>query len=241
MSTASDPRERVIEAAFALFAERGYDQTTVEDIASRAGVGRTTFFRLFRSKEHVVFPAHEDLLTAIEARLTTAGPGSEKVALSEAGGLVLRHYLAEGERARVRYLLTREVEALRERERASITQYERVFRRFIHQWWGGSEATLLRAELAANAVVTAHNHVLRAWLRGSVCDAEAKRWFRAVITELDEMFGWDEGSDGAGTAPVDRRGASTADDGGAGGPAVLVIRDAAQLEESLPQIRRMLR
>jgi hypothetical protein len=37
-------RDRLAQAAFALFDERGYDQTTVDDITERAGLGRTTFF-----------------------------------------------------------------------------------------------------------------------------------------------------------------------------------------------------
>ena len=64
-----DVRERFVTAAFELFAERGYEQTTVDDIAERAGVGRTTFFRTFRSKEDAIFPDHEQLLAAIETRL----------------------------------------------------------------------------------------------------------------------------------------------------------------------------
>lgn len=278
MSEPNPQRERVIEAAFQLFAERGYDGTTVEDIAARAGVGRTTFFRLFRTKESVVFPAHEHLLAAIEARLATATPSTGKVALTEASGLVLNHYLGEGERARQRYGLTRQVEALRERERASIHQYERLFKRFIHQWWGGDLTSLLRAELTANAVVTAHNHVLRAWLRGSINAEEALPWFREVITELDSMLVWygDHGDVAGGGQQIGRmasegaaaadaaggdadgagRGATAADGGAHGGsaagggthggaaggpdPAVIVIRDAARLEELLPQIQRML-
>ena len=49
-------RERLAGAAFALFDERGYEQTTVDDITERAGLGRTTFFRHYRSKEDVIFP-----------------------------------------------------------------------------------------------------------------------------------------------------------------------------------------
>ncbi|WP_217709698.1 helix-turn-helix domain-containing protein [Amycolatopsis sp. Hca4] len=59
---AKPAKERLTEAAFALFAERGYEQTTVDDITDRAGVGRTTFFRTFRTKEDVIFPDHEVLL-----------------------------------------------------------------------------------------------------------------------------------------------------------------------------------
>src|SRR6476659_540327 len=54
-------RERLADAALALFEESGYEPTTVDDIAERAGVGRSTFFRHFRSKEDVIFPDHEAL------------------------------------------------------------------------------------------------------------------------------------------------------------------------------------
>ncbi|HLS25754.1 MAG TPA: TetR/AcrR family transcriptional regulator [Beutenbergiaceae bacterium] len=233
-------RERVISAAFDLFAERGYEGTTVEAIADRAGVGRTTFFRMFRAKESVVFPAHDRLLAAIEARLTTARPGTEKVALSEASELVLEQYLREGERARQRYALTREVEALRERERASIFQYERLFRRFIHRWWGGDRETLLRAELAANAVVTAHNHVLRAWLRGEVGAEEARTWFREVIRDLDSQLSWYERpvhAPGRREHTGEHDGVSAASEGG---PAVIVVRDANEFHELVPRIQELL-
>lgn len=41
--------------AFDLFAERGYDDTTVDDIAAAAGIARRTFFRYYRSKADVVW------------------------------------------------------------------------------------------------------------------------------------------------------------------------------------------
>ncbi|NHC21932.1 TetR family transcriptional regulator [Nocardioides sp. IC4_145] len=222
----SSARERIVDAAFDLFAERGYDATTVEDIAARAGVGRTTFFRQFRSKEHVVFPDHEQLLTAIAARLATATPRTAVVGVSEAAGLVLQHYLDEGERARRRYRLTRSVPALQERERAGIRQYERTFNRHIHGWLGGAPESLLRAELIANAVVTGHNHVLRAWLRGQLATAsEARRAFRAAMAEVESHVDV-PGREAA--APAEAL------------PAVLVLRDAGDLDRLLPQIRDLL-
>jgi hypothetical protein len=48
-------RQRIIEAARELFLERGFDGVSVGDIAERAEVGRTTFFRHFGDKQEVVF------------------------------------------------------------------------------------------------------------------------------------------------------------------------------------------
>jgi AcrR family transcriptional regulator len=179
-------QERLVDAAYALFGERGFDRTTVEHIAERAGVGRTTFFRHFGSKEQVVFPDHDGLLAAIRGRLSSSRPDTAALAVSEAARGVLEHYVAEGERARERYALTRTVPALRDRERAGRQQYERLFTGFIHDWLGGRAETALRAQLLANAVVTAHNHVLRGWLRGEVEDPVAA--FDVAMVEVSTLF-----------------------------------------------------
>jgi AcrR family transcriptional regulator len=67
-------RERLMQAALSLFAERGYENTTVVDIVERAGLGKTTFFRYFRDKREVLFggDSRVDLL----AREIAAAPDS---------------------------------------------------------------------------------------------------------------------------------------------------------------------
>jgi AcrR family transcriptional regulator len=164
-------RERLAEAAFALFDERGYEQTTIDDITERAGLGRTTFFRHYRSKEDVIFPDHDRLLGQIADRLRTSSHGTALVAVSDAVRLVLLHYIDEGDLARRRYALTSRVPALRDREIASVARYQRLFRESIAGWMADTaEPAPLRAELMAAAVVAAHNHVLRRWLRGESPD-----------------------------------------------------------------------
>jgi len=164
-------RARLVAAAFDLFEEQGFHETTVEDITARAGTGRTTFFRYFPGKEDVVFPDHDRLLDQVDARLATATPATRDVALREAARIVLDHYLAEGEAARARYRLTRTVPALRDRESASVQRYLRLFRSHARGWLADQQDGDLRAELLAAAVITAHNHVLRLWLRGDIADA----------------------------------------------------------------------
>jgi AcrR family transcriptional regulator len=60
-------RQRIIQAAHELFLERGFDDVSVGDIAERAEVGRTTFFRHFRDKQEVVFAREQELLDTIAA------------------------------------------------------------------------------------------------------------------------------------------------------------------------------
>ena len=211
-------RERLTEAAFALFSEQGFDATTIDEIATRAGVGRTTFFRNFRSKEDVVFPDHDELLAAIETRLSGATEGNTLLAISDAARLVLQHYLDEGELARGRYALTSSYPTLRDREIASAQQYRLLFKRFILQWLGDEPRAELQADLMAAAVVTAHNHVLRRWQRLQTTDPRAE--FDEAMGEVAAIYG--------------RRGTSEE-------TTVVVMRSSADVEALLPRIREALR
>jgi len=71
-----DARARLQEAALALYGERGYDETTVAEIAERAGLTKRTFFRYFTDKREVLFWGSELLeqrmVAAIEAAPASA-------------------------------------------------------------------------------------------------------------------------------------------------------------------------
>jgi AcrR family transcriptional regulator len=58
----------ISEVALRLFDERGFAGTTVDDIASAAGVSRATFFRYFRSKEEAALHELVDLVGAMDQR-----------------------------------------------------------------------------------------------------------------------------------------------------------------------------
>lgn len=68
-------REAIIAAAFDLFETRGFEQTTVDQIAEVAGVSRRTFFRYFGTKEAVVFPDRHQRFPRFQALLAEAHPG----------------------------------------------------------------------------------------------------------------------------------------------------------------------
>src|SRR5204862_7118288 len=54
-------RERLVVGAVDLFNEQGYDDTTVAQIAERAGITRSTFFRHFSDKREVLVAGQETL------------------------------------------------------------------------------------------------------------------------------------------------------------------------------------
>lgn len=214
-------RDRLAQAAFDLFNERGYEQATVDDIAERAGLSRATFFRHYPSKEDVIFPDHDRLLTQVRDRLRSSRHGTALAAVSDAVRLVLLHYLDEGDLARRRYALTSTVPALRDREIVSVARYQRLFREFIAEWMAGQpECSALQAELMAAVVVSAHNHVLRRWLRGE--STEPVREVDDALRQVISLF------------------AARAPERDASGTTVVAFQTGQSLETLIPAIQALL-
>ncbi|MFD0488504.1 TetR family transcriptional regulator [Saccharopolyspora spinosporotrichia] len=159
-------RSALALAAMDLFASQGFEATTVDQIADAAGVGRRTFFRYFRSKEDVVFPGHDERLAEVVELLDAAEPDEPPLTVvCRTAEVVLDMYLSEPEVSLKRFVLTRQVPALRDKEIASIDRYQRVFARYLRSRLASEDNGDLRAAVIAASVVAVHNHVLREWLR----------------------------------------------------------------------------
>jgi AcrR family transcriptional regulator len=68
-------RRALADAALRLFSERGYEQTTVADIAAAAEVSPRTFFGYFRSKEDVLFADTDERIELMRQALAEVPPG----------------------------------------------------------------------------------------------------------------------------------------------------------------------
>jgi AcrR family transcriptional regulator len=67
-----DARERLVRAALDLFTEQGYDNTTVVQIAERAGVTKSTFFRHFPDKREVLVAGQDALCQLLTDGIASA-------------------------------------------------------------------------------------------------------------------------------------------------------------------------
>ena len=112
-----DARGRLAKAAMALYAEQGFERTTVAEIAARAGLTERTFFRHFADKREVLFYGME-MLRDLLVRAVAAAPASATAmdavgAAFEAAGSVLQE---NPERVRLRDTIVSANAELRERE-----------------------------------------------------------------------------------------------------------------------------
>ncbi|MCD0447795.1 TetR/AcrR family transcriptional regulator [Actinocorallia sp. API 0066] len=94
--SASERREQLLGVGRELFAERGFDGTSVEEIAAKAGVSKPVVYEHFGGKEGlyavVVDREMERLLASVTAALTTEAPYRRKL---ELGAMALLEYIEE--------------------------------------------------------------------------------------------------------------------------------------------------
>jgi len=148
-------REAIVEHAMALFRERGFDATTIGDIAEAADIAPRTFFGYFATKEDVVFHDFEEVLAEFRACL-------EDRPASQTAFETLRAWVAEqaskvsfdSEAHRARRKLIRETPSLSAHDRANVARFETVFAEAVARDLG-VEADSLRAHLVSAAAVAA--------------------------------------------------------------------------------------
>jgi AcrR family transcriptional regulator len=68
-------RQAIVDAAVDLFQRRGYEGTTIADIAAAAEIGTRTFFSYFATKEDVLFPESDARIAATVAAIGARKPG----------------------------------------------------------------------------------------------------------------------------------------------------------------------
>lgn len=79
----AETHARIQTTALMLFAEGGFEATTLDDIATAADVSRRTLFHYFGSKEDIVLSAKAEVITAIEAAVARRSPDEPLLDMAE--------------------------------------------------------------------------------------------------------------------------------------------------------------
>jgi AcrR family transcriptional regulator len=102
-------RQQIIESAYAVFVEKGYEGTAISDVAAHAGIGQGTVYRYFTSKreilDHVVDFGIEKLSVAVDPKTVMERPDSVEALMESLRAASVRLYdLVEREPEFVRLL-----------------------------------------------------------------------------------------------------------------------------------------
>ncbi|MGC8466043.1 MAG: TetR family transcriptional regulator [Acidimicrobiales bacterium] len=156
-------RERLQGVALDLFNERGFEDTTVADIATQAGVNKRTFFRHFTDKRDVLFAGAAELETLllgriVEAQSDLAPLDAIAAALAVVGtdSMVPRHYL------RLRQAVIAANSALMERQLIKFDSLTAVFTDGLRQRGIDDPAAGLAAQAGISVFRTAYSRWVEA-------------------------------------------------------------------------------
>ncbi|MGI5323622.1 TetR family transcriptional regulator [Actinomadura nitritigenes] len=127
-------RHAIATAALRLFAERGYEETTIADIAAAADIAPRTFFGYFPSKEDVVFAEVDDRLAEVAERLAGRVPGESPIQTIRRGVVdVLEAIVSEhGEYGAVQISLILERPGLQARALQRLTDTQEKIEGLLH-------------------------------------------------------------------------------------------------------------
>ncbi len=157
-------RQALAEAALELFTARGYDATTVEDIAAAADISPRTFFRYFATKDEVLF-GDSDTARAAFREILHSRPADEPLfaALRATAVALLDSEAVDPDGASAVMRLVNGHPALQ----ARYLELLRVIEDDVAEWAAarlGEAATDLRPRLVAAAAMSARRVAFDAWL-----------------------------------------------------------------------------
>lgn len=172
---AATTRAELERVALRLFSERGFEATTVDDVAEAAGIGRRTFFRYFASKNDVVWGEFAEGLAGLREQLADADPHGDRPLLDVLREAVLAFNALPPEeepRHRERMALILCVPALQAHSTLLYAAWRHEVARFVAARTGEDVDAVLPqvvARACLGAALTAYEH----WLTHPDSDLQA--------------------------------------------------------------------
>jgi AcrR family transcriptional regulator len=131
-----------------LYRERGFDQTTVAEIAARAGLTERTFFRHFADKREVLFAGAGELADVVVAAVVGAPAGASPIEAAAAGLTAAAEVIRDREFSRLRQNVIQASGELRERELIKLASLAAAIAAALRERGVGEPAASLTGEVA---------------------------------------------------------------------------------------------
>ncbi|RDH80566.1 TetR family transcriptional regulator [Mycolicibacterium moriokaense] len=175
-----DARGRLEEAALELYAERGFDETTVAEIAERAGLTERTFFRHFADKREVLFSGQDALLDLLVSTIADAPAATSPMAAVGAALEAMGPIFAERhQHARRRQAVIAANASLQERELIKLASIAAAMADALKR----RGVADIAAHLAAEAGVAVFKVAFDRWITDGKRD-ELPQFIRESLAEL---------------------------------------------------------
>ncbi|MFT4051205.1 MAG: TetR family transcriptional regulator [Microbacterium sp.] len=182
-------RAETAEVAVRVFAEHGFDQTTVDDVAREAGISRATFFRYFGSKEEAVVASVESggldfgaLLRTQASDVTGAGSAWDVLTnVFEAGMASIERDASDLRGLRARTRMITQTPSLR----AHLSEKRRSQEESLVEALTDLGADPLTARVLAAIALAAYELTWQEWSAGD--DAELRDVFRDVFARVPQL------------------------------------------------------
>ena len=176
-------RAELSDAAFRLFAERGFDETTIEDIVEQVEVSPRTFFRYFDSKEDVVIGFFDDMGLELRAMLAERPPDEPPfTALRGALGSLIDLYEEQADRVMAAKRLALDTPAIRARLLDKHARWENGVTEELSARLGVDPAEDRRPRLIAAVALAAYSTAVTAW-----CSSEGKDDLHLLVDDALAM------------------------------------------------------
>ena len=158
-------REALVRTALRLFAKRGFDHVTVEDVATACDVSPRTFFRYFSAKEDVLFADGDAYRTQLLAALDDQPADRSPVdALQAAMHELAATYVEQRETIRRRHQVVQSTPSLRTRAAERQQRWEADLVEHLRRSPGAAHLRDLDLRLIVAATVAALRVAVDAWI-----------------------------------------------------------------------------
>ncbi|MDS1135382.1 TetR/AcrR family transcriptional regulator [Nitratireductor indicus] len=149
-SVAADPKEglrarkrretmeRITEAGIRLFLNRGYEATTLDDIAAAASISRRTFFHYFKSKDEILISLQSGMGTMIAEAIRETPPDKQPIEAVREAVIKACAAVPPDDMLAIDQLM-RSSETVQARKQASYVEHERTLLAALRERWPQSE------------------------------------------------------------------------------------------------------